>query len=770
MIRNFDSVKGILHIVAGHKPSMFLNDELYTDAAVKDPAALSQLPLFSDTLFRRDTDNTRHLKANPSIAARQGKDFQIPFSRDAIQDSPESGRSYEEFLKKYDNLSPEQKERTETLINRIVFSALQFQEWGTMHHAKMMDRHAWHYYIDNGSFPEEYPMPHFAWMDGDDMKRLDNRNDNEAREERFKHVIEHLKHPDASTMTLPKGKMPSPKEAHLVPWQFDEQSYTCDAQRGVFELPFPHELGLSDVTREHSEQVYTLRHKLRTAISQIDDQEVVNAVFSHPDVRDNVSLLQFYAGQCEGEQERYFERKAHEQIGRVLEQGFGHFSDFDLSKLGLPSSEDGLLPFHQRAFGEVSHTVNENLSQRQKERYLDITDNEPVDLEAIARKRLGELLTNGEYDGQLSKKDKLAVLIGLLGEYGYSENYTLLAANELNFIEQSSIRRDLEGKQTAEGVTYGPDTVVAFPGAGSLPLSAIFKHVMTDAPMVLIDIDPDAVTRAREFIGMLEHFGVVTPGKLICAAPSSAETYFDGVPSKAEPMTEGYFAGKLGKDGRMLAADRYDEPLIKVVELASLLPEHVKYQTMDAVAQLPRRMQPDAVMSRTTFGKATGIYDKIPRLPMCLSYDYKASATPKTITGDNKMAGPSIEYYNDKPLTQVSAAHLFLRPGLGEKHALPIFKKPAHEIPAAKILEQEADVDAAYGALRRQTINLLNRSGPARLYQSMGFALGGDTDEPAPPQAEPDWSSRRLLPLADEPSWIKRRNDVSFDTSLRPGS
>lgn len=598
---------------------MLLEPTLFTDQHFRNTSYFYQIR--DKLLDWSHYCNTSYLAETLFLKVRNSKDALFVLAPEEIPTYNPTDRSYHLFFTLFGQLLPNQRERVANLVRRIVGSSLQLQLWGAIYHAKCMDRAAWHYYIDTGKLPTEYPLPGCSWMNDREVARYEGDNSIGAKEERFNRVLKHLRSPSIEEIDFSSvEKVYSPTEIYTSGWYFGKDDYIFDPDHDIFELPLPHELGITDAAPEQSRKTYTLRNNLRQAVIEQDDFAVVNCLFSHPDVQDSITLLRFYAGLCEGEHERYFTYKTLNSIREVVRRGFGKFSAAELvESLGKPGA---ILPFHPTSLEDVSEAIEKNLLQVQRQRFLEL-ETTPLSLRNIARERLTELLTTGSYSSTLKRIDRLAILIALLGEYAYQESYVLLSCNELYAVETFS-------KVSNTPFAYSPDTVVAFPGAGSLPLSAIFKHIMTDTAVVLIDTDADALKKAKAFIRWLEIFSVVKEGKIVCADACSSEEYFEDLQG--------------------------DKKVVNVVELASLLPDYVKYKTIKAISRLPKSAQPEVVCCRTAYAKTLAIYEKTPALPFSFYYNYIGSTTPDKMSEEYQKRFGAIVYYNHQP-----RLHIFTR-------------------------------------------------------------------------------------------------------------
>lgn len=668
---------------------MFLDLNLFNDDFFSQTSYFQQI--YNDLIYWGSFSSTNYIIENNFFKVRNKNDSLFPLTYNEIPSHNTPNRNYSTFFTLFEKLTLSQKERVTKTLKYLIGSMLQLQEWGAIYHAKLLDRHAWHYYIDTGTFVEEYPLPECSWMKSIKISEYKGKQTIEAKTERFNTTIRHLRNPDPTNMKFPSTKrFLSPKEFYFLPWSFDESNYLFDADHDLFELPFPHELGLTETNLEHSKKTYTLRNNVRKLVIEKDDNEVINCVFSHPDIQDSIPLLQFYMGLCEGEHERYFSYKTLKSIRSVACRGFGNFSLEEISKNLGTLTENSILPFHPTILEDVSHMIETNLSKIQRKRFLDINGNiGSINLRAIAKIRLTELLHTGKYSSPLKNFERLAIFVALLGEYAYQESYVLLSCNELYAVETMVSQIT---KSNNKNFSYSPNTTVAFPGSGALPLTAIFKHIMTDARIILIDKDSDALKKAKAFINWLVFFGIVKEGKIICADPCSAEEYFS--PNKIlKHFKEIEHSSEHFTHHHETSHKQSNTNFIDVVELAALLPDKIKYKIIDAISSLPQNMQPNVICCRTSYGKTLCIYEKTPALPFCLHYFCVGSTFPKNLSPKATSKDlDQIIYYNHQP-----RMYIFINPYLIS--SFPITKNISKQSLLKKALQEEAKKDSAYSYL-----------------------------------------------------------------------
>lgn len=682
---------------------MFLDLGLFSDEFFSQTSYFQEL--YSRLINWGYYPNTSYITKNPFLKVRASNDCLFPITHNQIPANNPISRSYKTFFTLFELLDSFQKERAIKLIKYLIGSSLQLQEWGAIYHAKMQDRHAWHYYIDTGNFPPQYPLPECRWMKSAKIESYKNSQTIEAKIERFNRVLDHLYKPDIDKMNFSATEnFFSPIEFYFLPWSFDKSNYLFDPVHDLFELPLPHELGLIETNIEHSKKTYTLRNNVRKIVIEHDDNEVINCVFSHPDVQDNLPLLQLYMGLCEGEHERYFTYKTLKSIRNVISRGLGNFTEQEVSKKLGTLSEDGILPFHPTILEDVTYTIEKHLSPIQKKRFLGLEDNtESINLRAIARHRLSEILITGKYSSALKKFERLAIFVALLGEYAYQESYVLLSCNELFAVEtilSSAESLNEKNKKNKKNFSYNPNTKVAFPGSGALPLTAIFKHIMTDATIILIDKDSDALKKAKAFINWLVVFEIVKKGKIICADACSAEDYFSQDKIISSLTQDDLENGETVNNPS-------NEQLIDVVELAALLPDTVKYKVIQAISRLPEIIKPTVLCCRTGYGKTLCIYEKTPRLPFCLHYNCLGSTIPKHISSNISQDFNKMLYYNHQP-----RIYVFAHPSYTGN--LTISKTTANEFPLLIALQEEAKDDLAYNYLCNMNITDASGSQPIK--------------------------------------------------------
>ncbi|MEZ5935178.1 MAG: hypothetical protein R3F54_25265 [Alphaproteobacteria bacterium] len=183
---------------------------------------------------------------------------------------------------------------------------------------------------------------------------------------------------------------------------------------------------------------------------------------------------------------------------------------------------------------EADHTQRRRLEERAR---AGLEAGRRLNRDEVAGLSLPDLPDDADRDLRL----EMAKLV--LQSFPYVRNYELMARAEIAMLQQplrprfvrerlldgDSLRSDrirrLDRAAAALAAASGAsadigwrsalaDKTIAFCGAGPLPLSGLFLHLMTGARMTLIDRDPTAIDHAARLIGNLERLEILTPGGL----------------------------------------------------------------------------------------------------------------------------------------------------------------------------------------------------------------------------------------------------------------
>ncbi len=145
----------------------------------------------------------------------------------------------------------------------------------------------------------------------------------------------------------------------------------------------------------------------------------------------------------------------------------------------------------------------------------------------------------------------------LLSRFPYVRNYELMLLAELCMLQQplkprfvpermlaargwtidDALIERLDNAITDIASSIGPvqqfkgtlpcrDRTIAVCGSGPLPMSALFLHLLTDARVILIDDDQDAVERSRRLIANLERMNIIGRGTLSVLRQAAGDVTF----------------------------------------------------------------------------------------------------------------------------------------------------------------------------------------------------------------------------------------------------
>lgn len=153
------------------------------------------------------------------------------------------------------------------------------------------------------------------------------------------------------------------------------------------------------------------------------------------------------------------------------------------------------------------------------ERYYGLLAVQMLDEDGPGRDRLTEIgggeplglpwYTTPRLDRSSERSRRMAVLRAALGRFPYGRNYEQLTVAELTALQAAT--------PTLRSV--------AFCGAGPLPLTGIMLHVLTDAPVTLVEVDVEAAALAGRLVDHLVDLEVVGRGsvEVVLADAASAE-------------------------------------------------------------------------------------------------------------------------------------------------------------------------------------------------------------------------------------------------------